>query len=118
MKVLVLFLCLFARMLSLSAQPSNDSLIAGAKQADSIFWTAYNTCYVTSMMHFVDLNIEFYHDKGGITLGDSAFLASIRRGLCADTTNYRLRRAAVEGANIAYPMMKDGKVYGVLMAGS
>lgn len=69
-------------------------------------------------MSYITPDLEFYHDKGGISLGDSAFEASIKNGMCSNQGKFRLRRAAVAGNNHAYPMMKDGKIYGVLMAGS
>jgi hypothetical protein len=115
---------IFSFLLSVSAcfsaaaqNTSNDSLIAGAVHADSLFWEAYNRCDVQKMMGYIAHDIEFYHDKGGITLGDSALGASIKNGLCSNQEKYRLRRAEVSGTGKAYPMMKNDKVYGVLMAG-
>jgi len=100
-----------------SAQVTNDSLIAEAVKTDSLFWDGYNRCDIARMMHYIPEDLEFYHDKGGITMGDSAFEMSIKNGLCSDQGKFRLRRAVVAGSEKPYPMMKDGKVYGVLMAG-
>jgi hypothetical protein len=117
MRYLCSLLYFFSCFFSLHAQSPNDSLMAGAIRADSVFWHAYNDCDISGMMQFVPINLEFYHDKGGITLGDSAFEASIKNGLCSDQRKYRLRREEVPGTNHAYPMMKEGKLYGVLMTG-
>lgn len=100
-----------------SAQVSNATLIAAAVKADSLFWIAYNQCDVQGMMQFIPEDMEFYHDKGGITLGDSAFQASIKNGLCSDLGKFRLRREIVDGSGKTNPMMKNDRVYGVLMTG-
>lgn len=111
-------LLLISSCYSLSAQNnSNDSLMAAALRADSLFWDGYNRCDVEQMMRYIPADLQFFHDKGGITLGDSAFRLSIKNGLCSDTGKYRLRREVVAGHANAYPMMKDGKIYGVLMTG-
>jgi len=101
----------------LPANAQSDSLIGGAIAADSLFWIAYNTCDVPGMMRFIPEDLEFYHDKGGITLGDSAFEASIKNGLCSDQGKFRLRREEVPGSGKANPMQKNGQLYGVLMTG-
>lgn len=115
--VCILSLALFSFSMANSQTPGNDSLIASAVKADSVFWEAYNSCDVATMMQYIARDIQFYHDIGGITLGDSAMESSIRNGLCADQHKFKLRRQIVTGTGKWYPMMKNNKVYGVLMAG-
>jgi hypothetical protein len=61
-------------------------------------------------------DIEFYHDKGGITNGKEALAASLQKNLCSNTT-YHLRRAAIAETVKVFPMMNDGKIYGALISG-
>ena len=38
-------------------------------QKDSLFWVAYNNCDVKGMGSVLTNDVEFYHDKGGPSLG-------------------------------------------------
>ncbi|ANH81289.1 hypothetical protein A8C56_10100 [Niabella ginsenosidivorans] len=99
------------------AQRGDKLAIRSAKTADSSFWNAYNHCDVPAMMALTAHDIEFFHDKGGITRGDSAFEVSIRKGLCGSLDAFHLRREKVAGSEGVYPMKKDGKLYGMLFTG-
>ena len=83
---------------------------------DSLFWKAYNTCNVPEMEKYFTDDVEFYHDKGGITLGLPALSESIKKGMCSKP-GYKLRREAVPGTVKVYPMSKNGAVYGAIISG-
>jgi ketosteroid isomerase-like protein len=80
---------------------------------DSAFWRAYNDCDLTSFATFLSDDLEFYHDKGGLTTSATALMKSIREGLCGDRDNYRLRREAVAGSVEVFPISD----YGAVMTG-
>ena len=42
---------------------------AAILERDRLFWKAYNACDVKTMGEFFTEDVEFYHDKGGPTLG-------------------------------------------------
>lgn len=79
---------------------------------DSLFWEAYNTCDVEKMESFFTDDLEFYHDKGGLTTSKASLFESIRTGLCGKE-NWRLRREAVEGTLKVYPLNN----YGAILSG-
>ena len=68
------------------------------------------------MMSMFTEDIEFYHDKGGPTLGLSTFAQSIEKGLCGDP-NFRLRRDALPGTVKVFPMHNQGVLYGAVLSG-
>ncbi len=84
---------------------------------DSLFWQAYNTCNLPQMASFYGKNVEFYHDKGGITLGADKLNESFAAGPCSPAGDYRLRREALPGTVKVYPMRNAGTAYGAVISG-
>lgn len=77
--------------------------------ADSLFWQNYNVCNVEGMLSFCADDIEFYHDKGGLTVGLAAFGESLKNGLCGKV-GWRLRREAVASTVNVYPLGNYGGI--------
>ena len=87
------------------------------RYADSTFWVAYNSCDVAGMMKYFTTDIEFYHDKGGITLGVSALGDAMQRGICNPADSSTLRRELVPGSTRVFLMKKAGVIYGAVFSG-
>src|SRR6476620_4816130 len=85
-------------------------------QKDSLFWIAYNKCDVPAMDSVLTDDVEFYHDKGGPTIGRETLTASIQKNLCGND-NLKLRRAAVKGTVKVFVMRNGGNVYGAIISG-
>ena len=83
---------------------------------DSLFWIAYNNCNVETMGSWLTDDVEFYHDKGGPSIGRDTLMAVIRKNLCGNN-DFRLRRAAVKGTVNVFVMHSSNKVYGVIISG-
>ncbi|MEP7232258.1 MAG: DUF4440 domain-containing protein [Ginsengibacter sp.] len=98
-----------------SAQPGQD-VSTTILHLDSAFWKAYNTCDTAQLKNFIADDVEFYHDKGGITTGAPALIESIRKNLCGGD-GYRLRREAVTGSVKVYPMKNNNEIYGAVISG-
>lgn len=111
MKVTVLSFTL-ALGLSLSGQAQHQELSKTILSLDSTFWQAYNNCDVETMEKFFTNDLEFYHDKGGLTEGASALFGNVRKGLCGNE-NFRLRRVAIPGTMKVYPLEN----YGAILSG-
>jgi len=109
--VIVVMLCVSN---SLLAQNSEVQKIIFTR--DSLFWAGYNTCDTMQMKQFVADDVEFYHDKGGITLGKTALMASIKNNLCSNT-NFKTRREAVPGTVNIYELKKGDETYGAIISG-
>jgi hypothetical protein len=106
---------------SVVAQPDlhNDTAAVHATilRLDELFWHSYNACNADSMKLFFADDMEFYHDKGGPTLGLHKFDESIRTGMCGNTHNWQLRREAVAGTVTFFPMFRNGDLYGAILEG-
>lgn len=77
--------------------------------ADRAFFTSYNACDVEAMAGHLAEDLEFYHDKGGLTVGRSALIASTRSGICKPGGS-RLRREPVPGTINFYPLAGYGGI--------
>jgi hypothetical protein len=83
---------------------------------DSLFWMAYNACDSETMRLFLSDDIEFYHDKGGVTKGIENFIDITKKNLCGND-DFRLRRKAVDGSVTFFPMANASVLYGGIVSG-
>ena len=102
---------------TLFAQSDVQKLTATILQKDSLFWITYNTCDTIGFQKYFTQDVEFYHDKGGITLGLKTLTATIKNNLCG-TNNYRLRREVVQGTLKVFPLQSADKIYGAILSGN
>jgi ketosteroid isomerase-like protein len=102
--------------LHVAAAENAPDVSAAVLQRDAAFWKAYNACDVPAMAEFFTEDVEFYHDRGGATLGHPAFVAALREGLCGNPDS-RLRREAVDGTVHVFPLKKNDVVYGAILSG-
>ena len=98
------------------AQTEQQKLTATILHLDSAFWNAYNNCDTAHFKDFVTDDVEFYHDKGGITSGATALIESLNKNICG-RVNQRLRREAVAGSVKVYPMQNGNETYGAIISG-
>lgn len=92
--------------------PSLAEIESAVIESDGKFWTAYNSCDVEEMANFITEDLEFYHDKGGLTETAAEFKRNIKERLCGEG-GVRIRRAAVEGTVQVFPL--NG--YGAILSG-
>jgi ketosteroid isomerase-like protein len=111
-----LALVLGAALHTAAAENPPTDVSAAVRQRDGAFWKAYNACDVPAMAEFFTEDVEFYHDRGGATLGHPAFVAALREGLCGNPDS-TLRREAVDGTVHVFPMKKNDVVYGAILSG-
>ena len=98
------------------AQTEQQKLTATILHLDSAFWNAYNNCDTAQFKNFVTDDVEFYHDKGGITTGAKALIESLDKNICGNV-NSRIRREAVAGTVKVYPMQNGDEIYGAIISG-
>jgi hypothetical protein len=111
--ILTLVTTLFATSMS-NAQPLHrpedpDNLTATILHLDSLFWQAYNICDVDKASSFFTEDLEFYHDKAGLTKTRAALMEQMKTGLCG-SENWRLRREVVEGSVNVFPLNNYGAI--------
>jgi uncharacterized protein DUF4440 len=93
-----------------------DAAAAVVAERERVFWSAYNACAVAEMPALIAEDVEFYHDRGGITLGRDALVESVRKNLCSNP-DFRIRREEVPGTVRVFTLKKDGVVYGAIASG-
>jgi hypothetical protein len=76
---------------------------------DAALFAAYNKCDMEKVGAFFAEDLEFYHEKGGLTLTRDAVLALMRKNLCGPDSN-RVRRELVEGSMEVRPINNYGAV--------
>lgn len=113
---LCLSLILFLLYLPALAQDEKASLDQTIRHEDTRFWGAYNRCEIDRMAQFFWTDFEFYHDKGGLTVGLGPFVELLRTGLCGKP-GFRLRREAIPETIKVYPLQKNGVTYGAVLSG-
>lgn len=98
-----------------AAQPAATDPAAAVRARDDAFWRAYNACDTAAFRGFFAKDVEFYHDRGGATIGLDALDASLARNLCGSPS--RLRREIVPGT-VRWSILRTGDtVYGAIVAG-
>jgi hypothetical protein len=108
-----LSLCALPKVLR--AETDDQKVTALIVEQDRLFWQAYNTCDAESFRRFITEDVEFYHDKGGVTLGIDALTESFKKNLCGGSN--KVRREAVPGS-IKVSLLRNGKeIYGAVMSG-
>ena len=98
------------------AQTEQEKLTTTILHLDSAFWNAYNSCDSAHFKDFFTDDIEFYHDKGGVTTDAKSLIEALNKNICGNA-NSHLRREAVAGTVKVYPMQKGNEIYGALISG-
>jgi hypothetical protein len=115
-KTLLLIIAILPLTQSLFAQTGSQDPSALILQKDSLFWKAYNNCDTAAFAPFFSTDLEFYHDKGGLTVGAEKFIAVSSKNLCGNS-NFRLRREAVPGSVQVFPLRNANGIYGAIISG-
>lgn len=98
-----------------SAQPVAPDPAAAVRVRDDAFWRAYNACDTAAFRGFFTTDVEFYHDRGGATIGLDALDAGLAKNLCGGAS--KLRREAVPDT-VRWSILRNGDaVYGAIVAG-
>ena len=101
---------------SVRAQANEEQLSQLILKKDSLFWDSYNRCDTSNYSQFFSDDVEFYHDKGGITLGVDGLALSVKKNLCSNP-DFRIRREVVNGTTRVFPLAKSGELYGAILSG-
>ena len=90
-------------------KPENKELYDTIVYLDSVLFEGYNTCKLDRFEKYFSEDIEFYHDKGGLTTSKKELLESLKKNICGKVT-----RELVKGSIEVYPI----KNYGAIQMGS
>ncbi|MEO6723366.1 MAG: DUF4440 domain-containing protein [Ferruginibacter sp.] len=118
-KLPVIFIILIIAITECSysyAQTEQQKLTATILHLDSAFWNAYNNCDTAHFIDFVSDDVEFYHDKGGVTINAKSLIEALNKNICGSAAS-RLRREAIASTVKVYPMQDGDKTYGAIISG-
>ena len=107
--ILISRILLFSNHVLSQESNSSENLKTKILTLDAQFWKAYNSCSVEDFKQFLTDDLEFYHDKGGLTKTSDKLVSLVSTGLCKDP-NVRLRREAVNGTVNVYPISNYGAI--------
>ncbi|WP_035349983.1 nuclear transport factor 2 family protein [Edaphobacter aggregans] len=90
---------------ALDAIKNEQELTGVVAELDKQLFDAYNNCDLARMSSLVADDLEFYHDKTGLTVGKQPFLDAIKNNICG-----KVQRKLVEGTLEAHPLHGYGAV--------
>ena len=104
---LILATILTAPLTQIQAQtpPAPDQLFKTIQSLDTQLFDAYNHCNLEKFASLIADDVEFYHDKSGLSLGRAALVEGIKNNICGKVT-----RELVPGTLEVYPIANYGAV--------
>ncbi len=102
-----------------TAQVENSSdLYKTLKEKDSVlFELGFNKCEIEKSEKIICDDLEFYHDKAGVTNSKEEFVSIMKNGICGDNNTEKVYRFLVEESLEVFPMYNNGELYGALQNG-
>ncbi len=99
------------------AQVAEDSQLFTTLQKldQSLFEDGFNNCNMDMFESYLSSNLEFYHDKGGITDSKEVFIKSFGENMCDQ--NKKPIRKLVAGSLSVFPLNDNGILYGAIQKG-
>lgn len=85
--------------------PESKELYSKIVHMDSMLFNAYNNCDMETQGKIFADNLEFYHDKGGLSTSKKDVLDAIKKNICGKVT-----RVLVPGSIEVYPIAGFGAV--------
>jgi Domain of unknown function (DUF4440) len=82
-----------------------SALYSQVKGLDERIFQAYNTCDLATLAGMVDDDLEFYHDKTGLSLGKANFIKAIKNNIC-----HKVRRELVISTLEVFPLQDYGAI--------
>lgn len=82
-----------------------NQLSANVSALDKQLFDAYNSCDIATMGKLMADDLEFFHDKTGLSVGKAPFLEAIRNNICG-----KVHRELVPGTLEVYPLAHYGAV--------
>lgn len=96
-----------------AAQPSSQALTDDIVRADAEFFDVlFQKCDPERLLRLVEPDLEFYHDRGGVTASAKAFVEGYAKG-CAEMQKpdaWKVRRELVRSSLRVYPVPDYGAI--------
>jgi hypothetical protein len=85
--------------------PVDQELYNTIVALDKRFFDAYNTCDMETQAELISEDIEFFHDKGGLSTSKTQIIEALKNNICDKVT-----RTLIEGSIEVYPIKGYGAV--------
>lgn len=92
-----------------SADHKSAKLYETLADLDSALFSTVYTCNLEKNAAFFTEDLEFYHDKGGLTKSRKTFMEGLEKNFCGEQAQ-KLRRELLKGSLRVYPMNNYGAV--------
>nr|WP_298792598.1 nuclear transport factor 2 family protein [uncultured Allomuricauda sp.] len=95
----------YKEVLETEYTPINKELYNIIVALDKEYFDAYNSCDMEKQKSLYSENLEFFHDKGGVSTSKQDVLAAIEENICGKVT-----RTLLEGSIEVYPIKDYGAI--------
>ncbi|MDR6919594.1 serine hydrolase [Chryseobacterium sp. 2987] len=116
-QILFCFIIIFLNTAKAQADKTSTIYKTILSRDSLLFSVGFNTCDFKQMENLLSDQLEFYHDKDGIS-DKKKFMTDFRNGLCKSPETYRAKRALISNSTQIYPMYKNGELYAVIQNGA
>ena len=117
-KIILLFIILLTSFLT-QAQSTSDrsNLFIELQKKDSLLFSiGFNQCDMEVTKSLLMNDLEFYHDKTGITRSKDEFVEVFEKNVC-NSIAPTVRRELIPGSLAVYPMYDGDRLYGAIQVG-
>jgi hypothetical protein len=83
----------------------NSAIYQQVKALDAKIFEAYNSCDLATLADMVDDNLEFYHDRTGLSVGKASFINAIKNNIC-----HKVRRELVTSSLEVFALQDYGAI--------
>lgn len=89
--------------------PADAALVATVSKLDADFFDAFNQCAAPDQLQkhasYLAPNLEFYHDKGGVTWSRHDYMANVKNNVCG-----QFRRVLIPNSLQIFPVKGFGAI--------
>jgi hypothetical protein len=85
--------------------PADQELYNTIVGLDKRFFDAYNSCDLTTQDELISEDLEFFHDKNGLSTSKAQIMEAMKNYICGKVT-----RTLIEGTTEVYPIKGYGAV--------
>jgi len=116
-KIIFTFFCFTSTFLFGQVQQKSELYKTIISKDSLLFDVGFNTCDISQFENLLSTNLEFLHDKDGIS-GKKEFLYNLKNGLCSSPDKYQSRRELIKLSTEIYPLYKNDTIYGAIQNGA
>ena len=99
----ILILCITSYSLFAQVEKNSELYKTIISKDSLLFNVGFNTCDIIQFENLLSENLEFIHDKDGLS-NKKEFLYNLKNGLCGSPDTYQSRRELLKASTEIYPL--------------